>query len=90
MTLFALPPKLNWRKAAALFAVLGLLALALLHPLAPQGPVLAAVILLPVALFGLVLIPRLLWSASDRDPLIPVPVRARAQLFQRPPPHSLR
>jgi hypothetical protein len=83
-------PASKWYRLAALGLALGLLALALLHPLAPQAPVLAAVMLLPVVLFGLVDVPRSLWRTADLDPLVPLPVRARAQLFQRPPPNSLR
>jgi hypothetical protein len=81
--------KLNWQKLAVLSLAVCLLALALLHPIAPQAPVLAAVILLPVVLFGLVAVPRSLWPAADFDPLATIPVRARAHLFQRPPPKSL-
>lgn len=83
-------PVWTWQKFAALCLALCLLALVLLHPVAPHGPVLAAIVLLPVALFGLVVVPRSLWPAADLNPLVPVPVRARAQLFQRPPPNSLR
>jgi hypothetical protein len=82
--------KTNWQKLAILGLALCLLALAVLHPLSPQAPVLAAVILLPVVLFGLVLIPRSLWPAAALDSLVPLPVRARAKQFQRPPPNSLR
>jgi hypothetical protein len=80
----------TWPRFAAFGLALCLLALALLHPLQPQAPVLAAVVLLPVVLFGLVVAPRSLWRAADLDPLVPLPVRARAPLFQRPPPNSLR
>jgi hypothetical protein len=80
----------NWRKAAALFAVFSVLALLLLHPVAPIAPLLAAVVLLPVVLFGLVAVPRSLWPAADLNSLAVIPVRARAHLFQRPPPNSLR
>jgi formate hydrogenlyase subunit 4 len=90
MTLRNAIPALNWRKSVILFAALCLFVLVLLHPMAPQAPVLAVVILLPVVLFGLVLVPRSLWPAANLDPLVPLPLRARAQLFQRPPPHSLR
>jgi hypothetical protein len=90
MTLHDAFPALKWGKATALCAALILLALALLHPVGPHAPVLAAVILLPVVLFGLVVVPRSLWPAADLDPLAPIPVRARAHLFQRPPPNSLR
>jgi hypothetical protein len=80
----------GWQELAVMGVALGLLVLAVLHPLGPQAPVLAAVVLLPVVLFGLVLVPRSLWPAADFEFLAPVPVRARAQLFQRPPPNSLR
>ena len=79
----------NWQTLAAFVVALCLLAL-LLHPAAPHVPVLAALVLLPVALFGLVTVPRSLWPASDLNPLVCLPVRARASLFQRPPPRSLR
>jgi hypothetical protein len=79
-----------WQKLAALGLALCLFALVLLHPVSPQAPVLAAVILLPVVLFGLVAVPRSLWPAADLDPLVSIPVRARAHLFQRPPPNSLQ
>ena len=82
--------KTNWQKLAALGLALCLLALALLHPVTPQAPVLAAMVLLPVVLFGLIVVPRSLWPTADLDPPVPVPVRARAYLFQRPPPNSLR
>lgn len=83
-------PAWTWQKLAAWGLALCLLALVLLQPVTPHAPVLAAVVLLPVVLFGLVIVPRLLWPAADLDPLIAAPVRARAQLFQRPPPNSLR
>jgi len=80
----------NWQRLAALCLGLCLLALVLSHPLSAAAPLLAAVVLLPVALFGLVIVPRSLWPAADFAPLTPIPVRARAHLFQRPPPNSLR
>lgn len=83
-------PAWTWQKVAAFGLALCLLALVLLHPATPHTPLLAAVVLLPVVLFGLVAVPRTLWPAADLDPLTPVPLRARAQLFQRPPPNSLR
>ena len=82
--------KMRWQKLAALGLAICLFALVLLHPMAPHAPLLAAVVLLPVVLFGLVVAPRSLWLAAKLDAFVPVPVRARAQLFQRPPPNSLR
>jgi len=95
MTLSRAIPVWNWRKAAALCVALSLFVLALfapvlLHPVSPHASVLAFLILLPVVLFGLVVVPRSLWPAADLDPLLPVTPRARASLFQRPPPQSLR
>jgi hypothetical protein len=82
--------RIDWRKLAVFGMALIVLVLALLYPLAPQAPVPAAAILLPVVLFGLVLVPLTLWPASDFGRLILLPLRARAPLFQRPPPQSLR
>jgi hypothetical protein len=80
----------QWRLLAALALALCLLALLLLQPVATHAPVLATVILLPVALFGLVAVPRALWPAAELNPLHPLPAQARAHLLQRPPPISRR
>ena len=83
-------PKL--RRLAALALILGmalcLLAL-LLHPVAPHAVAVAPILLLPVLLFGLVLVPRSLWPAFELGQQFALPIRARASLFQRPPPISL-
>lgn len=79
---------LSWRSLAALGAVVLLLALAV-HP-ATAAVVMAAVVLLPVALFGSVLVPLSLDPRTNRDPQAAQPVLVRARLFQRPPPVSLR
>jgi hypothetical protein len=70
---------------AALGMALCLLAL-LLHPAPVHGAALAGFVLLPVVLFGLVLVPRSLWPAADLDQIFAAPVLCRADLFQRPPP----
>ena len=80
----------TWQRLAAFVLAVCLLALVLSHPLSPAAPLLAAIVLLPVVLFGLVIVPRSLWPAADLDSLASVSVRARAPLFQRPPPKSLR
>jgi hypothetical protein len=74
----------------ALGLALGLLVFALLVPAASHAPVLAAFILVPVVLFGLVTVPQTLWPANNLEPLVPLPAPARATLFQRPPPQSLQ
>lgn len=90
MSLPAKSPVWNWRKAAAFALALCLFVLALLQPVATHAPVLAAIILLPVVLFGLITVPRSLWPTANFDPFPPITVRARASLFQRPPPNTLR
>jgi hypothetical protein len=62
------------------------LVLLLLHPSPAGGAGFAAVLLLPVSLFGLVLVPRSLWPASGLEQRFAVPILCRASLFQRPPP----
>jgi len=57
-----------------------------LHPVATHGPVLAAFVLLPVVLFGLVTAPHSLWPTADGEQQWAVPVLCRPHLFQRPPP----
>jgi hypothetical protein len=78
--------KISWQKLAALSLALCLLALALLYPVAPLAPLLAAVLLLPVVLLGLVVVPRSLWPVANLDQRFAAPVLCRADLFQRPPP----
>lgn len=81
--------RLNWR----LWAVLALAACvaALILNSAPTHHVpLTAFVLLPVTLFGLVLLPDSLWISSVLDKRIALPVLCRADLFQRPPPSSKR
>ena len=77
------------RKLAAFGLAICLVALAL-HPTAASAAALAAFILLPVALFGLVLTPRSLWPVADPAPHFALPVFWLAELFQRPPPFSLQ
>lgn len=62
------------------------LVLLLLHPAPVHGGAVSAVLLLPVFLFGLVLVPRSLWPASDLEQRFALPILCRASLFQRPPP----
>lgn len=82
------PHLLSWRTLAALFVVVLLLALAA-HPTTATAGVALAVVLLPVALFGFVLVPLSVGPAVDWEPRLAVPVLIRARLFQRPPPVSL-
>jgi hypothetical protein len=79
---------LNWRKLAAFGLAICLLALAI-HPTPAGVPLLAASVLQPALLFGLVLVPRLLWPATDMEPRCAVPILCRAGLFVRPPPVSI-
>lgn len=81
--------RLNWRIFAALGLALCLLAL-LVHPAPAQGAVLAAFVLLPVFLFGLLPAPRPLWPPADPERRSAGTVLCRAGLFQRPPPFSLQ
>jgi hypothetical protein len=74
-------------KLSALGMLIFILALAL-HP-AAAGLALGLV-LVPVLLFGLVLVPRSLWPAFDPKYVFAVPPLGRAALFQRPPPFSLQ
>lgn len=81
---------LRWRGLVALGALVAVLAL-VLHPAVSTAALAAAVVvLLPVALFGFVLVPLAEGPAMDWEPRLAVPVLVRAGLFQRPPPISLR
>jgi hypothetical protein len=75
----------NWQPFAALGLAFCLVAL-LLHPMPAHGPALAGFVLLPVLLFGLVVVPRSLWPAAELDQNFAAPILCRANLFQRPPP----
>jgi hypothetical protein len=75
----------NWQAFAALGLALCLVALTL-HSAGTHAPALSAFVLLPVVLFGLVLVPRSLWPAADLEQRFALPVLCRAQLFERPPP----
>lgn len=75
----------NWQIFAALLLTLCLAAI-LLHPASAHAPALSAIVLLPVVLFGLVMVPQSLWPAADFEQRTAVPVLCHAQLFQRPPP----
>ena len=66
---------------------IGLCLLALLaHPAPAHAPALAAFVLLPVVLFGLILVPRSLWPCCDLEQALALEVRTPTTLFQRPPP----
>lgn len=58
----------------------------LLHPAPALGSLLAAFVLIPVLLFGLVLVPCSLWPSRDLDQRFALAVCCRTNLFQRPPP----
>jgi len=75
----------RWQKILVAGIVVCLLAL-LLHPVSAAGSVLAACVLFPVLLFGLIPVPRSLWPCRDLDQRRTVLVLSRASLFQRPPP----
>ena len=77
--------KFDWQKLAVL-SVAFCLPLLLLHPLPAHGPAVAAFVLLPVVLFGLVVVPRSLFPAADLDQRFALPILTRADRFQRPPP----
>ena len=74
-------------KLAAVGIGLCLLAV-LVHPAPAHTPALAAFILLPVVLFGLILVPRSLWPCRNVEQPVALAVRGRTSLFQRPPPNN--
>lgn len=78
---------LNSRKLAAVSMAIFLLALVV----SPAAAVVVALglVLAPVALFGLVPVPRSLWPALELDRVVAAPILGRAALFERPPPFSL-
>lgn len=76
----------RWQKVLIAGLAVCLLAL-LLHPLLAQSGI-AALVLVPMLIFGLVCVPRSLWPCRDLDHCFALPVRSRAGLFQRPPPSS--
>jgi len=81
----------NWKKLGAAAGIcLGLIGLLLLvaHPAAVTALV-AAFVLLPVVLFGIVAVPRSLWPALDLEAAFTAPIPVRARLFERPPPVSI-
>lgn len=77
----------RWQKFLIAGLAVCLLAL-LLHPSLAQSAVVAALLLVPVLVFGLVPVPRSLWPCRDLDHRFALHVRSRASLFQRPPPSS--
>jgi hypothetical protein len=78
----------KWRGFAALGMAFCLLAL-LVSPVPAVGLALGMV-LVPVLLFGLVLVPQSLWPAADREQTFAAPILSRVALFQRPPPFSIQ
>lgn len=77
----------RWQKFLIAGLAVCLLAL-LLHPSLAQSAIVAALLLFPVLLFGLIPVPRSLWPCRDLDHRFALPFRSRARLFQRPPPSS--
>ncbi len=77
----------TWHKLAAFSLAVALLLL-VAHPAAGVA-LIAALVLTPVTLFGLVLVPHSLCPAADPAPLRDLPIFCRAGLFQRPPPSSI-
>jgi len=78
--------RFNWQPLAAIGLLLCVLALAS-HPVSAVAIQLCSFILLPVFLFGLILMPRFFWPARD-DQQFQTLVLNHAVLFQRPPPFS--
>lgn len=79
--------RVKLHRLAAVGVAIGLLLL-VMHP-AGGAALVAALVLTPVVLFGLVVAPRSLWPAADPDRRVVLPVLALAELFQRPPPVSI-
>lgn len=73
------------RVTAAIAVVIGLLLL-LVHAGAPSGDVIALVVLVPDALFGVVEVPRSLWTVSESVAELVPRAPVFDSLFQRPPP----
>ena len=78
----------NWRNLAAMVLAICLVAV-LVHPTAAGVAALAALVLAPVTLFGLVETPRSLWPALALKRVFTAAVQVRGELFQRPPPVSI-
>jgi hypothetical protein len=76
--------RLKWQPFAALGLIIGLLVL-LSHPTVALGAQLVAFVLLPVLLFGLVMLPSFFWPAYDDQRFWSL-ILPRTDLFQRPPP----
>jgi hypothetical protein len=75
----------NWRFLAALGLGLCLVAM-LVHPALAHGSPVAAFVLLPMILFGLVLVPLFFWPPSGLGQRVAARPAYRTNLFQRPPP----
>jgi hypothetical protein len=73
------------RVTAAIAVVMGLLLL-LAHAGAPSGDVIALVVLVPDVLFGVVEVPRSLWTLSGAVAEFLPQAPVFDCLFQRPPP----
>jgi hypothetical protein len=73
------------RVTAAIAVVIGLLLL-LAHAGAPSGDVIALVVLVPDALFGVVEVPPSLWTVSESVAELLRQAPVFDWLFQRPPP----
>jgi hypothetical protein len=73
------------RVTAAIAVVIGLLLL-LAHAGAPSGDVIALVVLVPDVLFGVVEVPRSLWTHSESVAALLPQAPVFDCLFQRPPP----
>ena len=75
----------SWLLLTALLLAVCVVAL-FVHSAPAHNPPLAAFVLLPVILFGLVLVPHSLWPSSDLDQRFSLAILCRTNLFQRPPP----
>lgn len=73
------------RVTAAIAVVIGLLLL-LVHAGAPSGDVIALVVLVPDALFGVVEVPSSLWTVSESVAELLPQAPVFDLLYQRPPP----
>lgn len=80
-----IPQKSNWRFFTALLVVICVAAL-LVHSAPTHHAAIGGFLLLPVTLFGLILLPHSLWLSTVLDQRLSLPVLRRTSLFQRPPP----
>jgi hypothetical protein len=79
------PQHRAWKVLAVISLVFGLMLLTILHTVVHDGAAVACFVLLPVFLFGVVVVIRSLWPLAQSNSTLP-PSPKLPPLFQRPPP----